>query len=202
MLPDEYKNNIPLLSKKAEDHKIKIIFTGNIYWPQEQSLKNVLDLTSKNDKIELDIYCPNTPKNILDEYEGIKNINFTSAQQSEMPKIQSEADILFLPLSWNTDAPDIIRTASPGKLTDYLIAGKPILVHAPEYSFIVKYAKENKFAEVVDVNEIDALKEAILKITNNSNYATSLVENAKKTFYKNHNAIDNARKLVSIINNI
>lgn len=201
--PDAYMENNSLKEMRTEERRIKIVFTGNIYWPQEQSLKNLLHLIKNtNNNITLTIYCPNVPKNILDEYGQNKNINFTNAQQSEMPKIQSDADILFLPLSWNTDAPDIIKTASPGKLTDYLIAGKPILIHAPDYSFVAKYAKENKFAEVVDENSTNMLEKAILKIISDKNYSTNLVENAKKTFYKNHNATDNARKLVNIINNI
>ncbi|NCC70733.1 glycosyltransferase [bacterium] len=204
VLSNNYKGAIRTheIAKNSSKDIIKIIFTGNIYWPQKQSLKNLLDLTEKNDKIKLDIYCPNVPKDILNKYKNIKNINFTSAQQSEMPKVQSEADILFLPLSWNSDAPDIIKTASPGKLTDYLIAGKPILIHAPEYSFITKYAKKNEFAEVVDTNSIEALSKSISKLIDKSDYSKKLVENAKKTFYKNHEASKNAKKLANIINNI
>lgn len=142
VFPEEYLNNIPT-NQNINREKINIVFTGNIYWPQEASLNNLLNLIDKNNlNINITIYCPNPPINLLNKYKDSKSIKFTAAQQSEMPKIQSEADILFLPFSWNTPAPDIIKTASPGKLTDYLIAGKPILIHAPEYSFISNYAKK------------------------------------------------------------
>ncbi len=200
-----FSNNYEKIgNKKTNNEPIKVVFTGNIYWPQKDSIINLIKLikSQKDSNIYLDIYCPNVPKEVMAESENNKKIKFLYSSPDEMPKIQSEADILFLPFSWNTDAPDIIKTASPGKLTDYLIAGRPILIHAPEYSFVAKYAKENKFAEVVDVNEISTLREAILRLATDKDYSNSLVENAKKTFYKNHNAVDNAKKLVNIINNI
>lgn len=202
VFPEEYSRNIPA-NQNIGKEKINIVFTGNIYWPQEASLINLLNLINKNNlNINITIYCPNPPINLLNKYKDSKSIKFTAAQQSEMPKIQSEADILFLPFSWNTSAPDIIKTASPGKLTDYLIAGKPILIYAPEYSFISNYAKKNKFAEVVNEENRDKLKEAIIKIISNQEYSEQLVANAKKTFYKNHDAHINAEKLTNIINNI
>jgi len=62
-------------------------------------------------------------------------------------------DCLFLPLSWHTKSQAIIDTATPGKMTDYLISGSPILIHAPASTFLVKYARENNFAEIVDTEE-------------------------------------------------
>jgi len=200
--PDVYVLNFPETQKNTA-HKTNIVFTGNIYWAQESALNNLLNFASQTKlNLNVTIYCPNPPLNLVDKYKNIDNIKFTSASQSEMPKIQSEADILFLPLSWNTEAPDIIKTASPGKLTDYLIAGRPILIHAPDYSFIAQYAKENNFAEVVDKEDSNLLENAIQRLTEDKEYSDKLVENAKKTFYKNHNAYTNAEKITNIINNL
>ncbi|MFA6513914.1 MAG: hypothetical protein WCT50_01320 [Patescibacteria group bacterium] len=203
VFPENYENIIPTTIKKTDD-KISIVFTGNIYWPQETSLDNLLKLINNNqtENIEISIYCPSPPTNLINKYQDNKKIKFTAAAQSDMPRIQSEADILFLPLSWNTEAPDIIRTASPGKLTDYLISGRPILIHAPKYSFIAKYGKENNFAEVVDEENIDKLKIAIDKLSNNHIYSKQLVLNAASVFYRNHDARTNAKKFTQIINNI
>lgn len=196
----DHKNII----KDKKDNIINIVFTGHIYWAQERSLKNLLNAIQnrKEQDISLTVYSPILLHNLVGRYKECKNIKFSSASQSEMPRIQGDADILFLPLSWNPEAPDIIKTASPGKLTDYLIAGKPILIHAPDYSFVTQYAKENKFAEVVDKESEEGLITAIKKISNNKKYSDNLVENAKKTFYKNHDAFQNSQKLVNIINNI
>ena len=199
---EEYSKYVPI-EKKDNEKKIKILFTGNIYWAQESSVENLLKLAIRQDNnIYVDIYCPNPPLDIIKRYKNNHKIKFTSAPQKDMPKVQSEADILFLPLAWHTKTPYIIKTASPGKLTDYLISGKPILAHVPEYSFVAKYAKENNFAEVVDTEDQDMLKNAILKIFNDKEYAQTLVANAQKTFYNNHDAYKNTEKLTKIINNM
>jgi len=111
-----------------------------------------------------------------------------------MPIIQSNADILFLPLSWGTKSQAIIDTATPGKLTDYLIAGRPILIHAPASSFLVKYAKENNFAYIVDDENIEKIKEGIKKIVNELKYANMIIDNSRKMFFKNHDANKNREK--------
>lgn len=200
--PDEYLVHTPAISINVED-KVNIVFTGSIYWAQESSLDNLLNLVNMNPvlNVGVTIYCPAPPKNLVNKFNDNRNIKFTSAPQSEMSKIQNNADILFLPLSWNTEAPDIIRTASPGKLADYLIATRPILVHAPSYSFIAHYARENEFAEVVSTESQGDLILGIRKLIEDKRYADTLVSSAKKTFYRNHDAYTNAEKITNIINN-
>jgi len=172
-----------------------IVFTGNIYWAQAKSLKNLIQAIKEiNDiDIRLKIYCPN-PKDYLDKI-GItenKKVKISIAQPEKMPEIQTQADVLFLPLSWNNKAQKIINTATPGKLADYLISNRPILIHAPSSSFLAKYAKENNFAVVVDEENKEKLKIAIKKLLTDQKFSEELIENAKKTFFKNHDASRNA----------
>ncbi len=171
-----------------------ILFTGSIYWPQIGALKNLIRAVNQTSELDLrlKIYSP-TPKNYLDEV-GIKESNrveLAVAPPQDMPKIQGAADILFLPLSWNTESPQIIDTATPGKLTDYLIAGKPMLIHAPASSHVIQYAKKNNVACCVDEDSIEKLKEGIKKLLTNHLYAEELVKNAKATFFRNHDANKN-----------
>jgi len=181
-----------------------ILFTGHIYWPQEQSIRNLIQAIDKiNDiNVKFILYTPNPSKDFVEEFKTHKKIEFKIASQKEMPQIQSKADILFLPLSWNTPAPDIIKTASPGKLTDYLIAGRPILIHAPNYAYISQYARQYNFAHVVKEENFELLKMGIKKLLFNNKYSKTLIYNAKKIFYKNHEALKNSKYLQNIINKI
>jgi len=172
-----------------------ILFTGKIYWPQIGALKNLIKAVNEIDDIDikLKIYSP-SPINYLKKI-GInpsEKVQISVALQKEMPKIQSQADILFLPLSWNTKSSDIINTATPGKLTDYLIAGKPILIHAPSSAFLTQYAKNNNFALVVDEENTEKLKIAIKTLLTDKKLSEELIKNAKKTFFENHNINRNA----------
>jgi glycosyltransferase involved in cell wall biosynthesis len=182
----------------------EIVFTGNIYWPQERSLINMFNAVEQIDDLDIKffVYSPNVPDDFIKKYKKSRKIIFFSSHQSEMPKIQNRADILFLPLSWNTPAPDIIKTATPGKLTDYLISGRPILIHAPRYAYVCEYAKENNFAHVVDEENIEILKNGIRKILTDADYSRNLIYNARKVFFKNHEAVENAKLLLRILNEV
>lgn len=177
-----------------------ILFTGNIYWPQTGSIRNLIRAVEEiNDlEIQLEFYTPHRPEYIRSLGFQSTKIVFDVAPPSKMPDVQSKADILFLPLSWHTKSPNIVNTATPGKLTDYLIAGRPILIHAPSSTYIAQYAKENNFALVVDEEDIEKLKAGIRKLLLEPNYAQALVENAQKTFFANHDANKNARLFQSL----
>ena len=172
-----------------------ILYTGRIYWPQIRSLKNLIKAIEeiKDIDINLKIYCPN-PKDYLEKLGIVETekIKIFSAPPQKMPQIQTQADILFLPLSWHTKSQKIIDTATPGKLTDYLITNRPILIHAPSSTFLAQYAKENNFALVVDEEDIEKLKNAIKTLLFNLEFAKQIIENAKATFFKNHDANFNA----------
>lgn len=178
-----------------------VLFTGKIWWPQIGALKNLIKAINEIDDLDvkLKIYSPN-PADYLKKIgiEESAKVKISVAPPSEMPKIQSQADILFLPLSWHTKSQAIIDTATPGKLTDYLIAGRPILIHAPASSFLVKYAKENNFALVVDEENIGKLKMAIKKLLTDTKLAKELIANAKKISLKNHDANKNATPFQSL----
>ena len=63
-----------------------------------------------------------------------------------------------------------------------------MLIHAPASTYLAKYARENNFALVVDEENIETLKEGIRKLLLDKDYASALVENARKTFFRNHDA--------------
>lgn len=171
-----------------------ILFTGSIYWPQIESLKNLIQVVNEATDlaIQLKIYSP-SPKNYLKEIgiEESNRVHLFVATPQEMPVIQSQADILFLPLSWNTPSPQIVETATPGKLTDYLIAGKPMLIHAPASTFLVQYAKQNNFACCVDRESKELLKDGIKRLLTDTQYIKNITDNARVTFFKNHDANKN-----------
>jgi len=190
---------------KLSENKIPtILFTGRIYWPQIGALKNLINAINEMSlDIKLEIYSP-SPRDYLKEIgiEESEKVKLSVASPTEIPIIQSNADILFLPLSWNTKSQAIIDTATPGKLTDYLIAGKPILVHAPASSYLVKYAKERNFALTIDQENVEQLKAGIKKLLTEPVYVEELVKNARTTFFENHDANKNALLMQDLFQNI
>ncbi len=180
----------------------EIIFTGNISWPQAGSLLNLIRTAGLLADLPLTItlYTNNPPTKIIDEASRHPNVKISYAPYSAMSQIQAKASLLFLPLSWNTGGDDIIATATPGKFTDYLASGRPMLVHAPEYAYVSQYTKQHHLGLVVDQNDVQVLAQAIRHFLNDPSPGQSYVDNALRIFYKNHDARKNAKKLTELIN--
>jgi glycosyltransferase involved in cell wall biosynthesis len=172
-----------------------IMFTGSIYWPQIRSLQNLVKAVNEiNDlDIRIKLYSPHTREYIESYGLGGPKVDISVAAPGEMARIQNEADILFLPLSWGTKSPDIINTATPGKLADYLAAERPILVHSPAESYLAQYAKSEGYALVVDHEDIEELKSGLRRLLIDLPYAQQLISHARQTFIKNHDANNNSQ---------
>lgn len=198
VFPEKY----PPMPEKCEiKPPYEIIFTGNISWAQESSLQNLLKAASLLTDLPLTItlYTNRPPATILEEAARHSNVRLTYAPYSKMPEIQSRASLLFLPLAWNTKGPDIIATATPGKFTDYLAVGRPMLIHAPDYSYISRYGKEKNLGLIVDKNSVPYLAKTIREFLLRPDLALTYVQNARKVFKENHDARKNAKKLTEIL---
>jgi glycosyltransferase involved in cell wall biosynthesis len=149
--------------------------------------------------LNLELYIPSASPVIKKVILGQTNILLTSAPPGAMPQIQSQATLLFLPLAWNTKAPDIIATATPGKFTDYLASGRPMLIHAPDYAYVSRYGKENNLGLVVDQNSVDALAKAIRDFLADPAQGQKYIDNALRVFHQNHDAHKNAIKLTELL---
>lgn len=190
-------NAIPLDSSPPPDPlpdhlgPYKIVFTGTIVWAQLSAVKNLVCAVEaiSDRKIVLYLYTPHE-KAFL-ESQGLfesERVVFARGFPQEMPAIQKSADILFVGLSFDTRYTLLINTSSPGKTCEYLISGRPILVHAPKDSYIAKYAQQHGFACVVGDNDVEALKQGILRLISDRDYVHQIVSKAWKTAVLNHNA--------------
>lgn len=115
--------------------------------------------------------------------------------QSELQEALSGADILLLPFSFLESSREAVETAFPSKIADYLAAGKPILVFGPRYSSLVRYASEQRFAEVVDEFSAAALASGIQKILFSPLYKEKLSARALEVFSANHDIRCQQQKL-------
>ena len=98
---------------------------------------------------------------------------------AEVPAILSAASFLYLPLGFDTGIPEVIRTASPAKLGDYLRSGRPILAHVPGDSFVAHFCRQYGCALVVDKPDVDALADAARILSRGGPDVTRMVANAR-----------------------
>ncbi|HEX6730806.1 MAG TPA: glycosyltransferase [Pyrinomonadaceae bacterium] len=76
--------------------------------------------------------------------------------------LRSEADALFVPMSFSEADSLNMEMAFPSKLADYTAVGLPLLIYGPRYCSAVRWASENPgTAEVVDTEGTKALTRAV-----------------------------------------
>lgn len=152
-----YEEAVKLHSARgvAEDGEIKIVYTGAIYEAHYDAFRNLMAAIEllRRPNVRLHLYT-NTSLEQLTAF-GISGplIRHPHHPASEMPRIQMEADILFLPLAFESPYPDLVRTSATTKLGEYLAARRPVLVHAPRDSFISWYFREHDCGVVVDESD-------------------------------------------------
>ena len=103
-----------------------------------------------------------------------------------LPKIFSEADLLFLPYDFSPESIAFIQFSMPTKASEYMICGTPILIFAPEETAIVKYANNFNWAKVVVIDDLEVLKVALKEILFNTDLRKILSENAINLSEKYH----------------
>jgi glycosyltransferase involved in cell wall biosynthesis len=161
------------LEKKAtvswpdEEGVVKIVYTGAIYHAHFDAFRNLISALHRLGRkdIQLHLYT-SQPRGDL-EAKGISGINVffhPHEDYSGIMEVQERADILFLPLAFDSSIPEVIRTSAPGKLGEYLASRRPILAHAPCDSFISWYIRTHDCGMIVDCNDPEKVKEGIVKM--------------------------------------
>lgn len=178
-----------------------IVFTGHVYWAQRQSVMNMVRAMAELQDlpVHLDLYTPRPDRKLAAAIRAVPRVRVLSAPATSMPAVQASATLLFLPLAWNTPSPQIIATASPGKLTDYLAAGRPMLIHAPAYAFVTQYARRHDLGVVVDIDDHRALAHAVRRYLQDPTAGERFAQHATRLFAEGYEARANATRLMSLL---
>lgn len=198
----EYEKNADRLPEPDEKPgEIKIVYTGSVYEAHYTAFQNLIAAIPMTGipGLTLHIYTPQSPTSLqANGISGPVKIH-KSRPNNEIPFIQRAADILFLPLAFNSPYPEIIKTSAPGKIGEYLAAKKPVLVHAPEDSFIAWFFKKNHCGEVVGEDDLDKLADAIIRLVRDEKHRNELTMNAYNLAQTHFDAKAASKKLLSLI---
>lgn len=167
-----------------------IVFTGAVYDAQADALLRLVEAVQRDTAsgAHLHVFSQAGEKELL--RWGVcasDRVHIARVSRAEARTMQRASDILFLPMAFDGN-PYVTRTASPGKLPEYLAAGRPILVHAPADAYIARYARERGFAEVVDTPDVDRLAEALRRLTEDGALRQRLVAAAGETLERHRAA--------------
>jgi glycosyltransferase involved in cell wall biosynthesis len=184
-----------LRSRAADDGEVRVIYSGNIYSGVQigplrtlATLINSAELQSRIGRtitLTLHTHASNQQLETLGlAGPYVRNGGFVHA--TEMPRILADADILFLPFSFDAGHRHFVATSFPAKTAEYMASGVPTLVHAPAYSSVARYCRQYESGRVVDEACPGKLADAIVELASNRALRQCLVHNAQQAARQNH----------------
>jgi glycosyltransferase involved in cell wall biosynthesis len=156
--------------------RLTIGFAGSMNHMTLPGLQALLPLL-KPLGLKLIIYSPDTrvPFDSMDPVESGVRVLAPLPPRDLVTRLREEADILFLPMSFDALNRPNNEHSFPSKLTDYTATGLPILVWGPSSCSAVRWAMENPgVAQVVDVNDPQCLMDALLSLVREPSLRASL----------------------------
>lgn len=127
------------------------------------------------------LFCTSFDLSAL-EHVGIRSSRLQAqyVSREEVQRLQSTAHVLVVPLSHKNCSLHEVHTVFSTKLLEYLVAGRPIVVFAPEHSYHAESARKNSWGYVVTEDCPAALAAAIVKLVTDEQLAAGLVQGARR----------------------
>jgi len=177
---------------------LKVGFSGGIYENNLQAISDLLEAKkSSGDSFEFHLTCPAQSVELLKSRglsDSIDSIS-TLPTRDEVIDFLSGCDLLFIPMSFESKVREDLLTIFPTKVTDYWLAGRPILVYGPkEYSF-VPLAETDGYAAIVSERSPERLAEAINALANSQETADRLAA-ASSEMVRRHDGSMIAKRLM------
>jgi len=176
-----YETSAPV-EAGSRSSEVNIVYTGAVYEAHFGAFRNLMAAIQMLDqrRVRVHLYT-NQPEETL-QRENVRGPIVLHQQQAmtEMPRVQMEADILFLPLAFDSPYPDLVKTSATTKLGEYLASGRPILCHAPRDSFISWYFREHECGVVVDEDDPARLAKGIELILSDARLCQRLIAKAQE----------------------
>lgn len=102
-------------------------------------------------------YAANRYREPLERNAGVKV--FDAPEKMDIESLFAGADLLLLPVNFDTDSVNYIRYSMPTKVPAYMFSGTPTLAYGPQEAASIQYAKE--WAHVVSERNFEKLKDAL-----------------------------------------
>lgn len=161
---------------------VNIVYTGAIYSAHYDAFRRLIAACRalNREDVRLHIFT-SKPQSVL-ALEGISAPDVTFHDYlppEEIVRVQQQAAILFLPLAFQSSAPEMIATSAPGKTGEYLASGSAVLVHAPPDSFLSWYFRQHNCGAVVDEPDADALAQTLARLVDDAAWRAQLARAAR-----------------------
>ena len=181
LMPHTIDVDIPNHKTFKRENRQHIVHLGGAIYP-DMNLDSVKRFLSAMKKMD---YAPSvelvgaTPSSFLKKWQIDDQIQHqSSVPRDELIRIQQNRSILFLPEAFHSTMPKMVQHNFPTKALEYMISGTPILVHAPNDSYLSYCAKKYDWALVVDREDENEIVNAVTRLLNDDALCDNLTKNA------------------------
>ncbi len=158
-----------------------IIYTGSVYSAQASAFRNLVAALDRiGGSFNLHVYTAQSDAQVRENgLLGPYVHRHDHLPQAQSLTRQRDADILFLPLAFDSAISEVVRSSAPAKVAEYLASGRPILAHAPKDSFVASFFKERQAGYVVDEPDVNLLVTALRRLGEDARLREELIRNAQ-----------------------
>lgn len=175
----------------------KIFFAGGL--SMDRDISSIIRACSDITDIFFEIagYGHRVPE-ILKICEQNSRVHFLGQIHYKMVILKTfQADLLFA--FYDPKVPNNVY-ASPNKLFEAMMCGKPILVNSG--TSMAKIVSEEKCGLVLEYGDLSLIREAVLKIKNDKKFSENLGKNGKRAFDEKYNWNIMEKRLIKIYKRI
>ncbi len=173
-----------------------VLYIGSVLpFAQLQSLVDccnaVEQLARSGERVRLSIYSPSF---YAEKYRerlvvGPSVSLFDSiANDNEFFAKLRDADVLLLPVNFDSQTIKYIRYSMPTKVPAYLLSGTPILAYGPPEVAQMRYARDEGWAHLVDHPGVDRVAAGIGTLISDAALRRRISENARRLAVERHDA--------------
>jgi glycosyltransferase involved in cell wall biosynthesis len=161
----------------------------------------VNELRGKGILIELHIYSPDFDIYKFRKYTESSGIRMNEpVDHKAIPELFSRFDLLYLPIDFDKHSVKFTRFSMPTKMSEYMISGVPVLVHAPGETAVVKFAKQHDIAFISDNNDNESLSGVLLDLIKNEEARKKVALRAIEVAQNKFDGINVRKNFQSIFN--
>jgi glycosyltransferase involved in cell wall biosynthesis len=171
-------------SVPSDGHR-EVLLAGAVYWAQRDAVARLLSLRGRVSGLQ---FVTIGGEETLRDSGLTPDRSEPTLRSPDLRRRLARADVLFLGLSLHSDHPEVVRTATPARLVEYMASGRPLLVHAPAGSHVAEYARREDFAEVVDAPDREALLVGLRHVLDDPELSARRGAKARELAVRKHDA--------------
>lgn len=202
---NRFRDAIP--HRVVSNDTVSIVYAGGLghgRWVSIVDLCKAAELLkNKGYNIIVTAFATEIPHESINILEEIKNLQLLPGPSHEkLPSYLKGADILFLPETFDPVEAAVIRLSISTKAHLYMMSEKPVLVYASAITGIVNYAKDEKWACIVEEQNLNKLALALQRLLTNNDYSKKIVNKGVEVVLKNHDEDNVKARFLAILKGI